>query len=194
MSPLIIPYILIFPLISSFCDGLSVPIPIFPLLYSIVNFVNTLSSLESVLILKLSLSLPSIPIINLGILKDFNFIIESLDVFVLLIVNPTTFSLPVISILSVTPKDVNWPTDVIFVCAAVDNVPVKVPPLIAPVVVIVELPILIFPKLLVIEPPSNVPTDVIWVCVASIDNECVVPSPLVAAVDVIPVPPVIVAT
>ena len=60
----------------------------------------------------------------------------------------------------------NAPTDVMLVWAAVCSVPVNVPPLIAPVVVIVLEPLLIVPKPLVIEPPDKVPTEVMFVCAA----------------------------
>ena len=46
------------------------------------------------------------------------------------------------------------------------NVPAKVPPEIAPVVVILEEPTSIAPKLDVIEPPSKAPTEVMFVWAA----------------------------
>ena len=108
-------------------------------------------SIADVPILNLSLSLPSIPKIYLVVVLDLRLITASFDVFVLLIVSPTDDELPVIVISSVV------------------NVPDKVPPLIAPVVVIEELPLLISPKPLEIEPPSNAPTEVTFVC-AAVDN------------------------
>ena len=49
------------------------------------------------------------------------------------------------------------PTLVIFVCAAVDNVPANVPPVTVPVVVIAEDPTSILPKPDVIEPLLRAP-------------------------------------
>ena len=117
------------------------------------------------LILNLSLSPPSIPKIYLVVI-DLRLITASFVVFVLLIVSPTDDELPVI------------------VISSVDNVPDKVPPLIAPVVVIEELPLLISPNPLVIVPPSNAPTEVIFVC-ATVDKVPDKVPPLIAPVVVI---------
>ena len=54
-------------------------------------------------------------------------------------------------------KAVNVPRLVIFVCAAVDNVPANVPPVTVPVVVIAEDPTSILPKPDVIEPLLRAP-------------------------------------
>ena len=61
---------------------------------------------------------------------------------------------------------VNVPKDVTLPCAAVDNVPAKVPPVTVPEVVIAEEPTSIAPKPELIEPPSKAPTEVMFVCAA----------------------------
>ena len=57
------------------------------------------------------------------------------------------------------------PAEPILPAFAITTLPVEVnvPPVIFPVVVIAEEPVLIVPKLDVIEPPSNAPTEVIFV-------------------------------
>ena len=69
----------------------------------------------------------------------------------------------------------NVPRDVILVCAAVDSVPAKVPPVTVPVVVIAEEPTSIAPNPEVIEPPSKAPTEVIFVCAAVVSVPAMLP-------------------